>query len=124
MCPALRGSVRQVAAVMEIGNKARGRFLPTGIVILLRVAEIDVLGNDFRAAALVAFLVGPFPDLQTAADHCHPALGEILAHKGSGIPPSHDVNEVSLCLSVVLEVPVDSQRKAANRYFAYASQFG
>ena len=63
MCPALRGSVRQAAAVMEIGNKTRGRLLSAGIVVLLRVAEIDVLGNDFRTAALIAFLVGPFPDL-------------------------------------------------------------
>ena len=86
-------------------------------VAALALAEIYVVNNDLRAAALAAVTVGPVADLQTAGNDCHAALGEILADKFGGLTPCNAVDEIGLLFSAVAaaEIAVNSEAEGCHR---------
>ena len=75
------------------------------------MAEIYVVGNHFRATAVVAVLIFPVADLQPALDHGHAALGEVLADKLGGLAPGNDINEIRCLFAALaaLEVAVHGE---------------
>ena len=77
-----------------------------------------MLGQYFGGAALVAVLIRPVPELQTALHHGHAALGEEAGDKFGGLTPSHDVDEIGALLAggLVLEVPIHRQGEVCHRH--------
>ena len=107
---------RAVAAGGSLVERGRGdpvgrrRIIAAGRAVALAVAEIDVVGLNLRAAAVVALPVLPVPNLQPALHHSHAALGEVLADKLRGLTPGDNVDEVGLLLAALtLEITVDGQ---------------
>ena len=92
-------------------EKKEGRGIAARLRVPLGVAEVHVVGDHLRGAALVAVPVGPVPELEPALHHCHTALSEETGDKFGGLTPGHDVDEVRGLLAggLVLEVPVHRQ---------------
>ena len=99
------------------GSRRRGRIVAARLAVALAVAEINVVGNHFRAAAVVAILVFPVADLKPALDHGHAALGEVLADELCGLAPSDYVDEIGGLLAALaaLEVAVDRDGEGRHR---------
>jgi hypothetical protein len=71
-----------------------GRFLRLG-------EEIDLLGDDLAAVAIDAVLVGPLGVVDTARDHDHRALGDVLGDAFADAAEAGDA--VPLCFGQLLE---------------------
>ena len=97
-----------------------GRIGTAGIGVPFAVAKIDIIRNNFRAAALIALFVGPAADLQPAGYHRHAALGEILGDEFSSLTPGDTVDEIGFPIAAVLGsgIAVASFTLAVDRDFS------
>lgn len=101
------------------GSGIGGAFIAEGVAVSAAgpaVAEIHVVGNNLRAAALIAVSVLPVTDLQAALYHGHAALGKVLGNELSRCAPRHHINEIRFLLAGLgLEIPIHRQRETGDR---------
>lgn len=91
-------------------------LISAAVTIALAVTEIDIVGYDFCAAALVAVVVLPVTDLKSAFHHSHATLAEIFADEFSGSSPGNDVDEIRFLFpGLAFEIAVAGDGEAGHR---------